>query len=78
MKPCATGIHVRDTFYIIGTNRRAHPYPQMVRNFQSVIGREDKKANHENGSRNPDVLIACVGGGSNAMGTFYPFRDEKM
>jgi len=68
---------VRDTFYIIGTTAGPHPYPQMVRNFQSVIGRETKKQIQKLEGRNPDVLIACVGGGSNAMGTFYPFRDEK-
>jgi len=68
---------VRDTFYIIGTTAGPHPYPQMVRNFQSVIGRETKKQMHKMEGRNPDVLIACVGGGSNAMGTFYPFRNEN-
>ena len=68
---------VRDTFYIIGTTAGPHPYPQMVRNFQLVIGRETKKQILKIEGRNPDVLIACVGGGSNAMGTFYPFRDEK-
>ena len=68
---------VRDTFYIIGTTAGPHPYPQMVRNFQSVIGRETKKQIMKLEGRNPDVLIACVGGGSNAMGTFYTFRDEK-
>lgn len=68
---------VRDTFYIIGTTAGPHPYPQMVRNFQSVIGRETKKQINRAEGRNPDVLIACVGGGSNAMGIFYPFRNEK-
>jgi tryptophan synthase beta chain len=68
---------VRDTFYIIGTTAGPHPYPQMVRNFQAIIGRETKKQILKIEGRNPDVLIACVGGGSNAMGTFYPFRDEK-
>jgi tryptophan synthase beta chain len=68
---------VRDTFYIIGTTAGPHPYPQMVRNFQSVIGRETKKQILKTEGRNPDVLIACVGGGSNAMGTFYPFRNEE-
>jgi tryptophan synthase beta chain len=68
---------VRDTFYIIGTTAGPHPYPQMVRNFQSVIGRETKKQIMKLEGRNPDVLVACVGGGSNAMGTFYAFRDEK-
>ncbi|HPK53719.1 MAG TPA: tryptophan synthase subunit beta [Smithellaceae bacterium] len=69
--------HVRDTFYIIGTTAGPHPYPQMVRNFQSVIGREIKKQIGKIAGRNPDILVACVGGGSNAMGTFYPFRNEK-
>ncbi|NTW06870.1 MAG: tryptophan synthase subunit beta [Syntrophaceae bacterium] len=68
---------VRDTFYIIGTTAGPHPYPQMVRNFQSVIGRETKKQINKIEGRNPDVLVACVGGGSNAMGMFYPFRNEK-
>jgi tryptophan synthase beta chain len=68
---------VCDTFYIIGTTAGPHPYPVMVRNFQSVIGLEIKKQIHKTEDRNPDVLIACVGGGSNAMGTFYAFRNEK-
>jgi tryptophan synthase beta chain len=68
---------VRDTFYIIGTTAGPHPYPMMVRNFQSVIGREIKKQISKMEGRNPDILVACVGGGSNAMGTFYPFRNEK-
>ncbi len=68
---------VRDTFYIIGTTAGPHPYPQMVRNFQAVIGKEIIKQIRKSESRYPDVLIACVGGGSNAMGTFYPFLEEK-
>ncbi|MBP1710225.1 MAG: trytophan synthase beta chain [Deltaproteobacteria bacterium] len=68
---------VRDTFYIIGTTAGPHPYPVMVRNFQSVIGLELKKQIHKTESRNPDALVACVGGGSNAMGTFYAFRNDK-
>lgn len=68
---------VRDTFYIIGTTAGPHPYPVMVRNFQSVIGLEIKKQIRKMEGRNPDALIACVGGGSNAMGTFYAFRNEK-
>jgi tryptophan synthase beta chain len=68
---------VRDTFYIIGTTAGPHPYPVMVRNFQSVIGVEIKKQLAAKEGRPPDVLVACVGGGSNAMGTFYPFRNEK-
>ncbi|MEN6373247.1 MAG: tryptophan synthase subunit beta [Smithella sp.] len=68
---------VGDTFYIIGTTAGPHPYPQMVRNYQSVIGRETKKQINKIEGRNPDMLVACVGGGSNAMGMFYPFRNEK-
>lgn len=68
---------VRDTFYIIGTTAGPHPYPMMVRNFQSVIGTEIKKQMQKMEGQNPDVLVACVGGGSNAMGTFYAFRNEK-
>ena len=69
--------NVRDTFYIIGTTAGPHPYPMMARNFQSVIGLEIKKQLAKMEGRNPDVLVACVGGGSNAMGTFYAFRNEK-
>jgi len=68
---------VRDTFYIIGTTAGPHPYPMMVRDFQSVIGREIRKQIRKAEGRNPDALVACVGGGSNAMGTFYPFRSDK-
>ena len=68
---------VRDTFYVIGTTAGPNPYPLIVRDFQLVIGRETKKQIQKLEGRNPDVLIACVGGGSNAMGTFYPFRNEK-
>jgi tryptophan synthase beta chain len=68
---------VRNAFYIIGTAAGPHPYPMMVRNFQSVIGREIKRQIGKMEGRHPDVLVACVGGGSNAMGTFYPFRNEK-
>jgi tryptophan synthase beta chain len=67
---------VRDTFYIIGTTAGPHPYPMMVRNFQSVIGREIKRQLAHREGRGPDALVACVGGGSNAMGTFYPFRND--
>jgi tryptophan synthase beta chain len=66
---------VRDTFYVIGTTAGPHPYPTMVRDFQSVIGRETKKQILKQEGRLPDYLIACVGGGSNAMGIFYPFRN---
>ncbi|MCX5835682.1 MAG: tryptophan synthase subunit beta, partial [Deltaproteobacteria bacterium] len=68
---------VRDTFYVIGTTAGPHPYPTMVRNFQSVIGKETKKQILKQAGRLPDYLIACVGGGSNAMGLFYPFKDAK-
>jgi len=67
---------VRDTFYVIGTTAGPHPYPMMVRDFQSVIGREVRKQILDREGRLPDVLVACVGGGSNAMGLFYPFRHE--
>ncbi|HPD56296.1 MAG TPA: tryptophan synthase subunit beta [Smithellaceae bacterium] len=68
---------VRDTFYIIGTTAGPHPYPVMVRDFQSVIGREAKRQIIKKEGRNPDVLVACVGGGSNALGMFYPFIGQK-
>jgi tryptophan synthase beta chain len=67
---------VRDTYYVIGTTAGPHPYPMMVRNFQSVIGREAKGQIRRIEGRPPDVLIACVGGGSNAMGLFHPFRND--
>src|ERR1041385_1537449 len=65
--------NVRTTHYILGTVYGAHPYPVMVRNFQRVIGDEARRQLLEKESRLPDLLIACVGGGSNAMGLFYPF-----
>ncbi|OPY10749.1 MAG: Tryptophan synthase beta chain [Syntrophus sp. PtaU1.Bin005] len=68
---------VRDTFYVIGTTAGPHPYPMMVRDFQSVIGREAKRQILKKEGRLPDILIACVGGGSNAMGLFYPFRHNE-
>lgn len=67
---------VRDTFYVIGTTAGPHPYPMMVRNYQSVIGKETKIQILKKEGRLPDFLIACVGGGSNAMGLFYPFKDD--
>jgi len=67
---------VRDTFYVIGSTAGPHPYPLMVRDFQSCIGRETKKQILKKEGRFPDFLIACVGGGSNAMGLFYPFKDD--
>jgi tryptophan synthase beta chain len=68
--------YVRDTFYIIGSVAGPHPYPMMVRDFQSVIGRETKRQIIKQEGRLPDCIIACVGGGSNAMGIFYPFRND--
>ena len=69
--------NVDNTFYIIGTVAGPHPYPAMVRDFQAVIGREVKAQCLEQRGRLPDALVACVGGGSNAMGIFYPFINEK-
>ncbi len=69
---------VRDTFYVIGSVAGPHPYPMMVRNFQRVIGDETRKQFLEVADRLPDMLIACVGGGSNAMGLFYPFLDDEV
>jgi tryptophan synthase beta chain len=68
--------NVADTFYCIGTVAGPHPYPMMVRDFQSVIGREVREQMREAEGRLPDSLIACIGGGSNAMGLFHPFLDE--
>ncbi|MEQ8246604.1 MAG: tryptophan synthase subunit beta [Alphaproteobacteria bacterium] len=69
--------NVHDTYYIIGTVAGPHPYPEMVREFQSVIGREARAQMHEREGRLPDTLVACVGGGSNAIGLFHPFLDDK-
>ena len=69
--------NVRTTHYILGTAYGAHPYPQMVRNFQRVIGDEARRQILEKEQRLPDLLIACVGGGSNAIGLFYPFLEDK-
>jgi tryptophan synthase beta chain len=68
--------NVHDTFYCIGTVAGPHPYPAMVRDFQSVIGRETREQMLEAENRLPDSLVACIGGGSNAMGLFHPFLDE--
>ncbi len=68
--------NVDDTFYIIGTVAGPHPYPMMVRDFQSVIGEESKVQMMEAEGRLPDVAIACIGGGSNAMGLFHPYLDD--
>ena len=71
--------NVDDTFYIIGTVAGPHPYPAMVRDFQSVIGREARQQMLEQEGRLPDALVACVGGGSNAIGLFHPFlADESV
>lgn len=69
--------NVRDTFYCIGTVAGPHPYPAMVRDFQSIIGKEAKEQIMEQEGRLPDSLVACIGGGSNAMGLFHPFLDDK-
>lgn len=68
--------HVEDTYYLIGTVAGPHPFPEMVRDFQSVIGQELRTQMQEKEGRLPDTLIACIGGGSNAMGLFHPFLDE--
>lgn len=71
--------HVEDTFYILGSVTGPHPYPMIVRDFQRVIGDEARKQILEQEGRLPDLVIACVGGGSNAMGIFYPFvQDESV
>ena len=69
--------NVKDTYYLIGSVVGPHPYPMMVRDFQSVIGEEIKLQLRNFTKRSPHALICCVGGGSNAMGTFYPFLDDK-
>ena len=69
--------NVRTTFYVIGSVVGPHPYPSMVRDFQSVIGREARAQIREQAGRLPDYLVACVGGGSNAMGLFHPFLDDR-
>jgi len=69
--------NIDDTFYIIGSVAGPHPYPVMVRDFQTVIGREAKQQCLEQAGRLPDALVACVGGGSNAIGLFHPFIDDK-
>jgi tryptophan synthase beta chain len=68
--------NVRDTFYVIGTVAGPHPYPEMVRDFQSVIGNETREQILALEGRLPDLAIACIGGGSNAMGLFYPFVND--
>ncbi|MEY8247560.1 MAG: tryptophan synthase subunit beta [Bermanella sp.] len=69
--------HVDDTFYIIGTAAGPHPYPKLVRDFQAIIGRETKRQSMALEGRLPDALVACIGGGSNAIGMFYPFIEDE-
>jgi tryptophan synthase beta chain len=68
---------VKDTYYLIGSVVGPHPYPTMVRDFQSIIGNEIRSQIYNYSSRLPDVIVACVGGGSNAIGSFYPFIGDK-
>ncbi|WP_110654994.1 tryptophan synthase subunit beta [Salinicola halimionae] len=68
--------NVDDTFYIIGTVAGPHPYPMLVRDFSAIVGREARRQSLEQIGRLPDALVACVGGGSNAMGLFYPFVED--
>src|SRR6185369_3983038 len=70
--------NVDSTYYLIGTVAGPHPYPAMVRDFQSVIGEETRTQMHEAEGRLPDSLVAAVGGGSNAMGLFHPFLDDPV
>jgi len=74
MRDWVTNVH--DTFYCIGTVAGPHPYPAMVRDFQTIIGKEARAQIMEQEDRLPDSLVACIGGGSNAMGLFYPFLDD--
>ena len=69
--------NVRDTYYLIGTAAGPHPYPAMVRDFQSIIGKEVRTQMMQAEGRLPDTLVACIGGGSNAIGLFHPFLDDK-
>ena len=70
--------NVRTTYYLIGSVAGPHPYPMMVRDFQSVIGREARRQILQKEGRLPDFLVACVGGGSNSMGLFYPFIKDRQ
>ena len=74
MRDWVTNVH--DTFYCIGTVAGPHPYPEMVRDFQTIIGKEARVQIMEHEGRLPDSLVACIGGGSNAMGLFHPFLDD--
>ncbi len=69
--------NVSNTFYIIGTVAGPHPYPMMVRDFNSVVGKECLEQMPEIANKQPDAVVACVGGGSNAMGIFYPYIEHK-
>jgi tryptophan synthase beta chain len=69
--------NVSNTFYIIGTVAGPHPYPMMVRDFNSVVGRECKTQMPEIANKQPDAIVACVGGGSNAMGIFHPYIEDE-
>src|SRR5260370_4927315 len=69
--------HVETTFYLIGSAVGPHPYPRIVRDYQSVIGTEAREQIIQQAGRLPDIVIACVGGGSNAIGIFYPFADAQ-
>jgi len=69
--------NVDDTYYLIGTVAGPHPYPTMVRDFQSVIGKETRSQIFDKEGRLPDSLVACIGGGSNAIGLFHPFLDDE-
>ena len=69
--------NVHDTYYIIGTAAGPHPYPAMVRDFQSIIGNEVREQMQAQEGRLPDTLVACIGGGSNAIGLFHPFLDDE-
>jgi tryptophan synthase beta chain len=70
--------NIQETYYLIGSVVGPHPYPMMVRDFQSIIGHEIKKQIYNISNRLPDAIVACVGGGSNAIGTFYPFLDDNQ
>jgi len=69
--------NIDNTYYIIGTVAGPHPYPQMVRDFQSIIGQEARKQSLDKTGKLPDALVACIGGGSNAIGLFHPFLEDK-
>jgi tryptophan synthase beta chain len=69
--------NVRSTYYLLGSVAGPHPYPQMVREFQTVVGREARRQIVDQAGRLPDAIVACVGGGSNAIGIFHPFLDDK-